>query len=216
MRPGIWTITTGILLAVTGLQAGETDSSADGSNLSEGPFSKMTMNMWGEFYNESMVFQIEKGNVFSNSHIRQGLKINHVPGFSLIQTYAMVRYGRDLHRDFWNNKTEVGLGLRARFLKKVFLAPYIEYIQGFYNKIPEDRPRPGAKQYHDLRGGLIFWYGWDKWYSPASLVTFPRHFIGEIYSELNYFRKDRNNVILYTHVKAGVRMMRIWKSTFGI
>jgi len=207
-------IVAGTLLAVSGILGSEPDSSEIGSDPGGGGSVKITLNMWGEFYNESMIFQMEQDNVFSNSHIRQGLKINHLPGINLLQTYVLLRYGRDLHRDFWNNKTEIGVGLRVRFFKKFFLAPYVEYIRGFYNQIPEDRPQPEARQYNDLRGGFIFWYGWDKWYSPASLITFPRHFVGEIYSELNYFRKDRENIIFYTHVKAGVRVIRIWKCAF--
>jgi len=171
----------------------------------------MTLSLWGEFYDESMIFQMEQNNLFSNSHIRQGLKISQLPAVNMLQTYVLLRYGRDLHRDFWNNKTEIGLGFRARFFQKVFLAPYVETIWGYYNRIPEDHPQPETKRYSDLRGGFIFWYGWDKWYSPASLVTFPNHFIGEIYSELNYFRKDRDNIIFYTHMKAGFRLIRIWK-----
>lgn len=199
---------------MSSLPGSEPDSLDAGSSSGEEGSSKMTLKMWGEFYNESMSFQTEGNNMFSNSHIRQGLKIKNLPGVNLLQTYVMLRYGRDLHRDFWNNKTEIGLGLRALLLKKVFLAPYIEYIRGYYNHIPDDRPRPGARQYNDLRGGFIFWYGWDKWYEPASLVTFPGHFIGEIYSELNYFKNDRNNIISYIHVKAGFRLIRVWKCTF--
>lgn len=203
-----------MFLAVSSLMGSEPDSSGIESNPDEGGSAEIHWSIWGEFYDESMIFESEEDNVFSNSHIRQGLKIRHLPVINLFQTYILLRYGRDLHRDFWNNKTEVGLGLRTRFFKKIFFAPYAEYICGFYNKIPEGRPQPQARQYTDLRGGFIFWYGWDTWYSPASLITFPRHFIGEVYSELNYFRKDRDNIISYTHMKAGIRAVRIWKCAF--
>jgi hypothetical protein len=214
LRVKLWHIAAVTLLAVSGILSSEPDSSGIGLNPGESGSANITLKLWGEIYDESMTFESEKNNVFSNSHIRQGLKINHLPGINLFQTYVLLRYGRDLHRDFWNNKTEAGLGLRIRFFEKVFFAPYIETIRGFYNQIPENRPQPEARQYTDLRGGFIFWYGWDKWYSPASLVTFPGHLIGEIYSELNYFRKDRDNIILYTHIKAGIRVMRIWQCAF--
>ncbi|MBN1782321.1 hypothetical protein JW948_14400 [bacterium] len=189
----------------------EPDSSVTGSNPSEDGSGGITLKQWGEFYDESMTIESEENNLFSNSHIRQGLKVDHLPGINLMQAYVLVRYGRDLHRDFWNNKTEAGLGLRIRFFEKIFFAPYVELIRGFYNQIPGHHPRPGTRQYTDFRGGFIFWYGWDTWYEPASLITFPGHFTGEVYSELNYFRKDRDNIILYVHIKAGVRMIRIWK-----
>jgi hypothetical protein len=204
-------IAAGTLLVVNGILESEPDSTGIGLYPGDGGSPKINMKLWGEIYDESMTFESEENNIFSNSHIRQGLKINHLPGINWFQIYVMLRYGRDLHRDFWNNKTEAGLGLRVRFFEKVFFAPYIEAIRGFYSQIPEDRPKPEARQYTDLRGGFIFWYGWDKWYSPASLITLPGHFIGEVYSELNYFRKDDDNIILYTHVKAGIRAIRIWK-----
>jgi hypothetical protein len=166
---------------------------------------------WGEFYDESMSMQKERENFISCSHIRQGLMIARIPKVTL-QSYLLIRYGKDLHKDFWNNRAEIGLGLRARFFTKIFLALYVEWIRGYYIKIPENLPQASDDNYVDLRTGLIFWYGWDKWFESPRLISFPLIRWGELYSDVSYFRSQRDNVIGYFHAKAGFRLCRLWKS----
>jgi hypothetical protein len=170
------------------------------------------LKIWGEVYNESMSLLKDRENFISTSHVRQGLQIHAIRPVP-IKVYFLARYGRDIHRDFWNNKVETGLGIRARILQKVFLALYAEWIHGFYTKIPEGYPQPGQDRYTDLRGGLLFWYGWDKWKEYTKFISFPLHLSGEVYSDISYFRSQKHNMIGYLHSRSGIRVLRIWKSS---
>jgi len=198
--PGIWA--AGILCCTMGLQAAADDS----LSVSHKP----QFRWWGECYDESIFFERHGNMLYSNSHIRQGVKISRLPYIHQLECYTMVRYGRDIHRDLWNTKKETGLGIRLRFFRKLFIAPYVEIIRGYYGPVSQGFPEPEEKQYSDVRGGLLFWYGWDRYDEPDRTVTFPLHAVGEVYSELDYFRMDDHNVILYLHTRAGLRAARIW------
>ncbi len=163
--------------------------------------------LWGEIYNESTISQKDRSNLNSSSHIRQGFKLN---GYGItLQTYLFCRYGKDLKRDFWNNRFEIGIGVRSRFFSKVFLALYAESLQGTYQNIPEEYPQPPEKEYTDFRSGLIFWYGWDTYYEPSKWLSLPMIFWGELYSDLTYYRRDNDNIIGYLHGKFGFHLLRL-------
>ncbi len=166
------------------------------------------ISLWGEFYDESTVSQKDRSNLNSSSHIRQGFNLDW--NSITLQTYLFCRYGRDLKRDFWNNRLETGIGIRSRFFQKVYLALFMEYLRGSYHKIPENYPQPEKKTYTDLRSGLIFWYGWDIYYEPLKWASFPMIFWGDIYGDLIYYRKDRNNIIGYLQGKFGFHLLRLW------
>lgn len=168
------------------------------------------LRFWGEIYDESMTFQKDRNNFCSISHFRAGLRIPLDTHF-IVETYFFMRYGRDVTRDFWNNKFEEGLGIRFRYSKGVFIASYLEGVRGFYTDIPETYPQSDSKEYSDFRSGLIFWYGWDRYYEPSRLVSFPMIFWGETYSDISYYRFDRHNVIGYFHTKSGIHLLRFWK-----
>jgi hypothetical protein len=167
---------------------------------------------WGEFYDESTRSQRNRDNFISFSHIRQGLRKPFSSTLS-IETYLLLRYGKDLHRDFWNNRFEWGPGWRLRFSQKIFLAYYVEYILGTYLNIPDENPQLAQKKYNDIRTGLIFWYGWDKYRDP-SWFSFCIDRWGELYSDISYYRKERDNIIGYAHLKSGIHMLRVWKTIF--
>jgi hypothetical protein len=132
------------------------------------------------------------------------------------ETYAIARYGRDLNRDFWNNRFEWGGGLRTRFFKKVFLAIYMEGIFGRYLDIPEEYPQPTRTDYKDFRSGLILWYGWDTWYNPKRFISIPLIHWGEIYSEVNYFHRENKTVFGSLHARAGFHLIRFWKADIDV
>ncbi|HHS13249.1 MAG TPA: hypothetical protein ENN03_05710 [bacterium] len=165
--------------------------------------------LWWEFYDESMFFQRLDDNFISSSHTRAGVRVYGLPGITLTG-YFMLRYGRDIQRDYWNNRAEGGVGFRLRFFSKVFLALYGEYIQGRYLKIPEGYPQASDDNYSDFRGGLIFWYGWMP-YGDGKIFAFPLKSWGDIYSDVTYFGSQRNNLIGYAHVKTGLQLLRFWK-----
>ncbi len=167
---------------------------------------------WWEVYNETMKLQRDNNNFNSLSHTRQGLKFPLSSKLS-IETYFFIRYGKDLHKDFWNNKFEGGLGIRARYSKKVFLAFFLETIRGTYLNTQEAVIRPPSDAYTDFRSGFIFWYGWDKYPSTSQLYSFPLSSWGDIYSDIIYYQKENNNVIGYFQARSGFRLLQFWKCT---
>jgi hypothetical protein len=174
--------------------------------------------IWGEFYNESTSSQKTLDNMISFSHTRNGLRFTLASRLSL-ESYLLIRYGKDLNKDFWNNRFESGLGLRLRFSKKLFLAYYLEMIYGQYRNIPENLPQPGHKLYKDFRTGLIFWYGWDTYFDPGKWLTFPFIWWGEVYSDVSYFHREDRNIIGYGHVRTGYHLVRVLDSyidLFGV
>ncbi len=202
----------GLGFAVCGLQGGfvppacaQTGSASGGK-----PWS-----FWGELYDESTSSQKIEDNLVSFSHVRQGLRKPLSSSFSL-ETYLFIRYGKDLHRDYWNNRLEGGPGCRLRFSRGIFLAYYVEYVEGRYLKVSDEKSELARKNYDDFRTGLIFWYGWDKYRDPAARVSLPADFWGEAYSDISFYRKERNNTIGYAHLKTGIHALRFWKTTIDI
>jgi len=164
----------------------------------------------GEFYNESTSFQRLEDNFISYSNSRLGLRISGIRKMTL-ELYILARYGRDLHKDFWNNRAETGFGLRLRFFSRVFLALYTESIRGYYLKVSDEYPQANENTYDDFRTGLIFWYGWIKPITGKRTISFPIKPMGEIYSDVSYFQNQKHNVISYINVKSGFHILRIWE-----
>ena len=164
--------------------------------------------LWGEIYDESILSQRDRSNFNSSSHIRQGFNLNW--DWITLQTYFFCRYGKDLRRDFWNNRFEGGIGIRSRFFKRIFLALFAESLWGSYHDIPEEYPQPQQKTYTDFRSGLIFWYGWDTYYEPSKWFMLPMYFWGDIYGDMIYYRKDKHNTVGYLQGKFGFHLLRVW------
>ena len=186
-------------------------SYADSSVCSETP-NKINVKLWGELYNESVSFYRVEENFISCSHIRQGVKIYRVHKISF-EPYFLFRYGKDLQKDFWNNKFETGVGFRLRWSQNIFLAIYPEWIRGHYIDMSEEYAHYSSENYNDFRTGLIFWYGWDKQLFAAPSAYFPLNYWGELYSDVTYYRSQRNNVIGYFSAKVGFRPLKLWIST---
>lgn len=206
----------GMLLSVdrclwSNIQETETKDATDKKKLT-------FLKLWGEFYNESTSYMSNEGNLIAYSHVRNGIRFQLLKPLS-IETYLIFRYGRDLHRDFWNNRLESGLGVRLKYAKKIFLAYYAETISGRYLKVPEDKPKPDEPKYQDFRTGLIFWYGWDKSKLSPHFLSIPLNNWGEVYSDISYYQSQKHNVITYMHFRTGIRILQIWKTSvdlFGI
>lgn len=217
---GVCTVSGQILIETDTTQTVQTfddeEISEEEDNIEEmseknGDEEKTHFSLWGEIYDESIRSQRDRSNLNSSSHIRQGFKINW--DWLTLQTYLFCRYGKDLKRDFWNNRFEGGIGIRSRFFEKVFLAFFAEYLQGKYLDIPVEYPQPEQKKYTDFRSGLIFWYGWDTYYEPSKWLTLPMIFWGDIYGDLIYYKKNNHNTIGYLQSKLGFHLLRIWKIT---
>jgi hypothetical protein len=171
---------------------------------------------FAEVYNETISLGREERNVITMTQALQGARA-HIAGVSTIDVYLKQRFGGDVNRDYWNNRGELMLGARARFFKKIYLSLFAEYIRGTYFDLENPHYRnPYEPNYVDLRYGLIFWQGWDRAWSVPETGRVPLSFWEEIYSELIHFRRDRDNTILFLKTKAGLRMLRIHKTTAGL
>lgn len=167
----------------------------------------------GEIYNETFIYQRAGDNLIYSSHARAGMKWQYSRKLSL-EVYGIGRVGQDANKDFWNNRSEKGMGMRFRFSYKIFLALYSDWIQGEYLKVPDRYPQPDNKTYHDFRTGLIFWYGKAEWFTSKKFLSFHFKPAMEIYSDISYYQKQRHNIIAYANIKYGVEFLRIWKMSF--
>jgi len=171
-------------------------------------------NFFAEIYSETISLRSEKYNTISMTQSLQGLRIR-LPKVSTIDVYFKERYGSDSNKDFWNNRGELMLGIRARFLKKMYFAFFFEYIQGKYFDVGNsENPNLIGLNYEDIRYGLIFWQGSDSEYSDRLTKTFPISFWNEVYADAVYDKKDSKNFISYFNGKFGARILRINKTVF--
>jgi len=172
--------------------------------------------LFAELYNETISMGRENRNLITMTQALQGLR-TRVGGLTTLDLYLKQRLGGDSDRDYWNNRGELMVGARARFFEKIYLALFAEYIRGRYFDIDESHERnPYGTDYEDLRYGLIFWQGWDRAWSVPETGRFPLSFWEEIYGELIHFRRDRNNDIGYLKARAGLRMLRLHRTTVGL
>jgi len=168
----------------------------------------------GEFYNQTFRYQRIDDNMISISQARVGITMRAFSKFT-IQVYGFGRFGKDENLDFWNNRAESGIGIRIKVFSKVFLALYGDFLQGQYLDVPEGQFQPSSDKYHDVRTGIIFWYGYSKWFFSENLVSFPLKPMMEIYSVASYYQRARHNIIAYCNVKYGIEFLRIWKTSFN-
>jgi len=167
---------------------------------------------FAEVYSETTQMRKQGNNLTSMAQSMQGIRLT-IPKFSKVKIYLKERIGGDANRDYWNNRGEFMLGLRLRFFRKIFFALYFEYISGKYFDVENtDNPNPYGLNYKDVRGGFIFWQGYDAESAHRWTKTFPWTFWDEIYSDITYYKKDDNNIIGYLNVKAGARILRVHKT----
>lgn len=172
--------------------------------------------LFAELYNETISLGRENRNLITMTQAIQGVR-TRVAGLTTVDLYFKQRLGGDSDRDYWNNRGELMVGARARFFEKIYLALFAEYIRGKYFDLENPHYRnPHGSNYQDLRYGLIFWQGWDRAWSVPEVGRFPLSFWEEIYSELIHFRRDRNNNICFLKTKAGLRVLRLHKTTASL
>ena len=169
---------------------------------------------WGEFYNESTISRRDRDNLILFSHIREGVRFR-LPAQLGGKAYLILRHGKDVHKDFWNNRLEAGIGLLARPAWRVSLVPYFELILGHYLSVPDEHPQPKERDYWDVRSGLIFWHGWEGTPSSSRLPGLSLGHWGDLYGDVSYHRNPKGNVVGYFHSKTGLRLLHFWRSAIG-
>jgi len=176
----------------------------------------LSTKFFAEVYNETTNMQREGQNTITMTQSLQGTR-THIPKFCTIDLYIKERFGSDANRDYWNNRGELMLGARVRLLKKVYLGAFYEYIRGKYFGIENnENPNPYGLNYEDMRCGLIFWHGMDREFIDRWTKMIPFSFWDEIYADAIYYKRDDKNYIYYINGRAGIRLIRIYKTVLDI
>jgi len=172
--------------------------------------------LFAEAYSETINFQRDGDNTITSAHVLEGVKLS-VPNISTLDVYLKQRYGSDANRDYWNNRGEFALGARLRFFKKIYLAFFYEYIQGrYFGEDNNNNPNPYGSNFQDSRYGFIFWQGLDWEYKHRWKKNFPFSFWDEIYADGLFLKRDHNNFISFTNIRAGIRLTRIYKTVIDV
>ncbi len=172
--------------------------------------------LFAEVYSETINFQRDGNNTITSAHVLEGVKLS-VPNISTLNVYLKQRYGSDANRDYWNNRGEFALGARLRFFKKIYFAFFYEFIQGRYiGQVNSENPNPYGSHFQDTRYGYIFWQGMDMEYKHRWKKSFPLSFWDEIYADGLFLKKDHNNIISYTNIRAGGRLARVSKTVVDV
>ncbi|MBN2411740.1 hypothetical protein JXQ31_08605 [candidate division KSB1 bacterium] len=171
---------------------------------------------FAEFYSETINFHRVDNNIITSAHALEGVKLS-IPNISTLDVYMKQRYGSDANRDYWNNRGEFMLGARLRFFKKIYFAFFYEYIQGRYlGEASSENPNPYGSYFEDTRYGLIFWQGMDMENKHRWKKSFPLSFWNETYADALYLKKNDNNIISFTNIRAGVRLTRVYKTVLDV
>ncbi|NQT81540.1 hypothetical protein HQ563_00835 [bacterium] len=158
---------------------------------------------WAEIYSEAS-YNIEfQQNLIGYAELKLGTKIADLAGRPLLP-YFLVRPYKDINEDYWNNKTHVGGGLRIKPFEKFGMYLFLEHSWGFFYGIEGDDPIPSRTTFAGLRGGLAFWQRWDNANRNGD-SRFYLPFTGwrEIYGDLIYYQRDRDNVIGNLQIREG-------------
>ncbi|HPG40825.1 MAG TPA: hypothetical protein PLP19_18635 [bacterium] len=170
--------------------------------------------LFAECYDETINFQREGDNTITSAQVLEGVRLTF-PKITTMDIYLKQRYGSDANRDYWNNRTELMLGARARFFSKIYLALFYEYIRGFYvSRKNSAYPNPYGDRYEDVRWGLLFWHGFDNEEEHSWKEHIPLSLWDEIYADAIFYQRDRHNFISYTNIRAGSRLLRVYKTVF--
>ncbi len=172
--------------------------------------------LFAEVYSETINFQREGYNTITSSHALEGVKLS-IPDISTLDVYMKQRYGSDANRDYWNNRGEFMFGARLRFFKRIYFAFFYEYVQGRYiGQGNSENPNPYGSYFQDTRYGMIFWQGMDLEYKKRWKKAFPISFWDEIYADALVLKRNDNNMISFTNVRAGGRLARIHKTVLDL
>lgn len=69
------------------------------------------------------------------------------------------------------------------------------------------RREPNRRWRYDFRGGLLYWNGWGAAHEYVDSLTLPFKQIGTIYSDTSYFSRYNDNIINYSSLKEGLRIL---------
>ncbi len=117
------------------------------------------LTLWDEIYGDFFYFRNDRRNGI--------LYVNGKVGFRLLRLYktAIDAYWvsylmTDINGDYWNNKTEAGLGIRVKPWNDLDFDLFVEFLNGKVTPRSGDYENPNDSEYRYTRIGLTFWHGW--------------------------------------------------------
>lgn len=181
---------------------------ADEAQAPESPF-------WGEIYGATVATDAEDGNVTSDPFLRFGVHLFDLGGRP-VDLYAKARFYHDTEANFWNNKWQLGGGVRYFPLENHGLVLFLEYLYAEYTERERARePAPDESGQFDAEGGAAYW----GWFGPAPWsitgAAFYPPFTGwrEVYADAIYYERDHDNVIGTWDHKEGVYLSKWGNAT---
>lgn len=170
---------------------------------------------WGEIYGATVATDAEDGNATSDPFVRLGVSIFELGGRP-VDIYIKGRFYHDTQANFWNNKWQLGPGLRWFPFKNHGLVLFMECLYNKHtgreraNAAPPDR---SGRFY--VEGGAAYW----GWFGPAPWSAadpeFYMPFTGwrEVYADALYYERDNDNFIGTVDHKEGVFLGKIRDTT---
>ena len=116
------------------------------------------LSFWDEIYADAIHYQKDDNNVASFTNIRAGYRLLRIHK-TVFDVYSAWYFAWDINKDYWNNKFELGPGLRIKPWDDLELSLFVEFLNGYYIDRNGRYPLPGGKEFNDRRYGVLFWHG---------------------------------------------------------
>ncbi len=119
---------------------------------------RFPLTFWDEIYADAIVYKRNDNNFISYTNIKCGMRLLRLHK-SVFDVYLATYYGFDSNKDFWNNKLELGLGMRVKPWTDLELSLFVEFLAGHYIERNGRYANPHDSPYQDRRFGVLFWHG---------------------------------------------------------
>lgn len=170
---------------------------------------------WTEIIGQTKYSHEDRNNVVFDSAVLSGVHLFKLRD-QWVDFYTKTRLGSDTRSDFWNNRLELGLGVRYRPFKNLGLVLFNEVMYGHYyrgdlsNHDPEASAAGHDRDYWADRVGAAFWQWWGR--QPCQLThnEYYLPFTGwrEVYADTIYLSEQRN-LIANLAYKEGLMLGKI-------
>lgn len=192
------------LLVAAGSFAEETATEdAETTPTENGAEESLRERLWTEMASQVRYSHEDHNNTVMDSAVLSGVhavKLND----QWVDVYAKTRLGFDSGGDSWNNRAEVGLGVRYRPFKSLGVVLFNEVARGRYFRGDLDDVEP---DYWSDRLGAAFWQWWGRQPYQVEHTEFYLPFTGwrEVYADAIYI-SDQSDVIANLAYKEGLML----------
>jgi hypothetical protein len=117
------------------------------------------MTFWDEIYADLVQYRSEENNIIGYLNARAGARIMRI-NKTVLDFYLVTYQLYDKNGFYWNNRNEIGLGLRIKPHTGLQLCLFFEILKGNNILRSGKYENPNDPIYEDVRFGLLFWRGW--------------------------------------------------------